>query len=104
MSELDLMETSLLVGPNTTFSNDISLNAVVCVLNSTAPLNGSPAGFKPKEEQVKHLSIFVPLHVDGDYWTGRVATVKETAIVEKLKLFFSLDADIIPCGGFTHDF
>ena len=54
------METSLLVGPNTTFSNDISLNAVVCVLNSTAPLNGSPAGFKPKEEQVKHLSILFP--------------------------------------------
>ena len=42
--------------------------------------------------------------MDGDYWTGRVATVKETAIVEKLKLFFSFDADIIPCGGFTHDF
>ena len=56
------METSLLVGPNTTFSNDISLNAVVCVLNSAAPLNGSPAGFKPKEEQfiVKQLSILFP--------------------------------------------
>ena len=56
------METSLLVGPNTTFSNDISLNAVVCVLNSTAPLNGSQTGFKPKEEQfiVKQLSILFP--------------------------------------------
>ena len=82
------METSLLVGPNTTFSNDISLNAVVCVLNSTAPLNGSPAGFKPKEEQVKHLSIFVPLHVDGDYWTGRVATVKGDCYYMKFKAVF----------------
>ena len=41
--------------------------------------------------------------MDGDYWTGRVATVKETGIVQNLKPFFSLDADVVPCGGFTHD-